>query len=198
MEYQRLDNQTFYIQLKNFGETSDTDFTAALSELKTYPQIKKLIIDVRNNPGGYLTEVSDMLGHFVPAGEATAIVRTSGKESAYKSHGYTTIDTSKYQIIILQNGWSASASEILTGTLKDYFPNAVIIGEKSFGKGSVQSLKSYYDGSTLKYTSAKWFTGKTAKWIDGIGIMPDIEIKYDDELYKTSKIDNQLQKALDY
>lgn len=198
VEYKRLDNATFYIQLKNFGESSDSDFTTALSELKMYPQVKKLIIDVRNNPGGYLTEVSDILGHFVPAGEATAKVRTADAESAYKSHGYSTIDPLAYQIVILQNGGSASASEILAGTLKDYYPNAMIIGEKSFGKGSVQSLKNYYDGSTLKYTSAKWFTGKTAIWIDWVGIMPDIELKYDDELYRKSKIDNQLQTALDY
>lgn len=139
----------------------DTEFLAALQVLKDDTRVKKVIIDVRNNPGGYLNEVSDMLSYFVPAGEATAIVSSGENDMAYRSHGYDFIDMSQYSFVLIQNGGSASASEILVGTIKDYYPEATIIGEKSFGKGSVQSLKNYYDGSTLKYTSAKWFTGKT-------------------------------------
>jgi carboxyl-terminal processing protease len=79
--------------------------------------------------------------------------------------------------------------------MKDYFPQMTIIGEKSFGKGSVQSLKNYYDGSTLKYTTAKWFTGKTKTGIDGVGITPDILLPIDIENLKNNEIDNQLERA---
>lgn len=99
-------------------------------------------------------------------------------------------------MIILQNGGSASASEIFIGTLRDYFPKIVTIGEQSFGKGSVQTLKTYYDGSTLKYTTAKWYTGKSRTGIDGVGISPDIELTFDDARWKKFKKDNQLEEAL--
>ena len=198
VEYKKINNTTFYIQIKNFWEKVDTEFLAALQVLKDDTRVKKVIIDVRNNPGGYLNEVSDMLSYFVPAGEATAIVSSGENDMAYRSHGYDFIDMSQYSFVLIQNGGSASASEILVGTIKDYYPEATIIGEKSFGKGSVQSLKNYYDGSTLKYTSAKWFTGKTRQWIDKIGIQPDILLEFDGELFEKSNIDNQLQEAIDY
>ncbi len=86
----------------------------------------------------------------------------------------------------------------MIGTIKDYFPSSTIIGEQSFWKWSVQSLKKYYDGSSLKYTVAKWFTGKTKKGIDGVGITPDIELEFDSEKFKTEEKDNQLEKALEY
>jgi len=76
-----------------------------------------------------------------------------------------------------------------------YFPKATILWEKSYWKGSVQTIKSYSDGSSLKYTIAKWFTGKTQTWIDHIWISPDIEVKFDFENFKKTKKDNQLEKA---
>jgi len=107
------------------------------------------------------------------------------------------LDLNKYEVVILQNGGSASASEIFTGTIKDYFPNTTIIWEQSFGKWSVQTLKNYYDGSTLKLTTAKWFTGKTRTTIEWVGITPDIVVPYDLEKWTKLKIDNQLKQALD-
>jgi carboxyl-terminal processing protease len=86
----------------------------------------------------------------------------------------------------------------MVGTVKDYYPEATIIGEQSFGKWSVQTLKSYSDGSTLKYTTAKWFTGKTKTWIDGVGITPDFELEFDEKRWNTFKKDNQLEKAISY
>lgn len=198
VEYKKLNTSTFYIQLKNFGDHVDSDFEQALTTLKADTKVKKVIIDVRNNPGGYLDKVSNILSYFVPKGDSTAIVSHGQKDTPYLSRGYDLIDISQYEIILLQNGGSASASEILVGTLKDYFPEATIIGEQSFGKGSVQSLKTYYDGSTLKFTSAKWFTGKTRKGIDKVGITPDVLLPFDAEAFKKSKKDNQLEKALLY
>ncbi len=198
VEYKKLDNATFYIQIKNFWDHAKSGFEEALTTLKEDSRVKKVIIDVRNNPGWYLDEVSNMLSYFVPAGEATAIVSSGKIDSTYNSLGYTLIDASKYKFVLLQNKGSASASEIMVGTLKDYFPEATIIGEQSYGKGSVQSLKNYYDGSTLKYTSAKWFTGKTRNGIDKVGITPDIFLEFDTEAFEKYKSDNQLEKALQY
>jgi carboxyl-terminal processing protease len=79
-------------------------------------------------------------------------------------------------------------------TIKDYIPNMVLLGEKSYGKWSVQTLDEYKDGSSIKYTIAKWFTGKTRTSIDGKGIKPDMEVKFDETLFKQG-IDNQLDAA---
>lgn len=111
------------------------------------------------------------------------------------STGENLIDFSKKKIVILVNGGSASASEIMTATIKDYLPNNTrIVGEKSYGKGSVQSLDTYTDGSSFKYTIAKWFSGKTQTGIDGTGIKPDLEIKLDEAQWRDNK-DNQLDYA---
>ena len=156
--------------------------------------MRKVIFDLRNNPGGYLWKVSTMLSYFVPKWEPTAIVSTGENDINYKSLGFDLIDFSEYELVFLENGGSASASEIMIGTVKDYYPEATIVGEKSFWKGSVQTLKTYYDGSTLKYTSAKWYTGKNRNGIDGIGVIPDIEIPFDDERWKKYKKEDCQQK----
>lgn len=197
IEYSKEGRDTAYIQMKSFGDKVDVEFTEVLKEISEDSSIKKIIFDVRNNPGGYLGKVSYMLGYFVPTGEATAIVNTPNNEVKYESHGKEIIDLNNYEVIILQNTWSASASEIFAGTLKDYYPNLTIIGEQSFGKGSVQTLKTYFDGSTLKYTTAKWYTGKTKTGIDKLWISPDIQLEFDSEMWEKMKRDNQLQKALD-
>lgn len=196
VEYKLLDAETFYVQMKNFWIHSDTEFQEMLSELAEKKSVKKIIFDLRNNPGGYLEKVSNILSHAVPKGEATAIVSNGKTDLEYKSLGLEGVDFSKYKLIFLQNSGTASASEIMIGTMKDYYPNSIIIGEQSFGKGSVQSLKSYRDGSTLKYTSAKWFTGKNRNGIDGTGITPDVQLEFDINRWKNSEKDNQLEEAL--
>lgn len=195
VEFEKLDNRTAYIQIKNFGETVDSEFNKFIDELKEDTRVRKIIFDVRNNPGGYLDKVSKMLWNFVPKDENTAIVNQGWKDLYYKSIGRDSIDLNKYEVIILQNGGSASASEIFTGTLKDYFPKLTIIGGQSFGKWSVQSLKKYYDGSTLKFTTARWYTWKNRNGIDWVWISPDIKLEFDDERWKKFKKDNQLERA---
>jgi carboxyl-terminal processing protease len=134
VEHEKLSNNTYYIQIKNFGENVDTEFAAALQQILDEKNINKIIFDLRNNPGGYLGEVSTMLSYFIPAGDSTAIVDTGSREIKYSSRGYNLIDFSDYELVFLQNGGSASASEIMVGTVKDYYPEATIIGEQSFGK----------------------------------------------------------------
>ncbi|MDD3302664.1 MAG: S41 family peptidase [Candidatus Gracilibacteria bacterium] len=191
-----INNKTYYIQIKTFGDNVKSEFEDTLNTIKNNKSIKNIIIDLRNNPGGYLDQVTDMLGFFVPLDEPTAVVKYQDYQLSYKSKGYDLIDFSKYNIILLQNSGTASASEIMIGTIKDYYPKSTIIGEKSYGKGSVQTIKSYSDGSALKYTIAKWFTGKTETTIDNTGIIPDIEEILDDEKYQKG-YDSQLEKALE-
>lgn len=195
IEYKYLKNNSFYIQIRNFWPNSAQEFNKVMTELSENPQIQKVILDVRNNPGWYLGQVSRMLSHFVPDNEPTAIVDYGESEEVYRSRGYNVVDFSGYDIRLLQNRGSASASEILVGTIKDYYPEAIIIWEKSFGKGSVQNIKTYADGSTLKVTTARWFTGKTRQWIDKIGIEADIEIVPEDESFANEE-DRVLETAL--
>lgn len=192
-----FNGDTFYIQIKSFWDNTYDGFTKALTTLKNTRGVSKIIFDLRNNPGGYLDVVNEMLGHFVPEWDTVSVIKYHDFSIQNRSSGYNDIDFSKYKIVILENGGTASAAEIMIWTLKDYFPKAEIIGEKSYGKGSVQTLKDYSDGSTLKYTIAKWYTGKTETGIDGVGIKPDMEVKLSDEDIKSST-DSQLNAALKY
>lgn len=162
----------------------------------TIKQSGKLIIDLRNNPGGSLQDVAQMLGDFVPKWEPVVFTTSRYYDEAITSEWRDRIDFSKIKIVILINGSSASASEIMAGTIKDYLPNnTVLIWERSFGKGSVQYLQSLADNSSFKLTIAHWYTGKSRNAIDGIGIAPDVNIVLDLDQLK-QWYDNQLEAAL--
>ncbi len=195
VESKLLTKDTYYIQIKSFWDNVSKNFKNALEGLKKQRRVKKVIIDLRNNGWGYLWQVADILSHFVEEWKPTAVVKYLKSNQQYTSRWYNMIDFNDYKIVILQNSWTASASEILIGTIKDYFPNTTIIWEKSYWKWSVQTIREYKDGSTLKYTIAKWFTGKTQTGIDWIGILPTIELEFDSEQYKKDWADNQLDKA---
>ena len=195
VEHRLLNNKTHYLQIKTFWEDVSDQFVEAIKKLSEREKTKRLIIDLRNNGGGYLDQVTDILSHFIPEGEPTAVVRYLNGEKIYYSKWYNTFDPSRYELVFLVNSGTASASEIMVGTLKDYFPNSIIIWEKTYGKWSVQQVKPYRDGSFLKYTVAKWYTGKNENGIDQIWITPDIELELDIEAFKTSWEDNQLEAA---
>lgn len=198
IEDKKLSSNTYYIQIKSFWSNVSQNFVESLQRVKEEKNTRKIIFDLRNNGGWYLGEVTEMLSHLIKKWEKTAVVKYLDKENSFISKGYETLNLDDYKIIILQNGGSASASEIFIGTLNDYYPDIITIWEKSYGKGSVQTIKSYKDGSSLKFTIAKWFTGKTQTGIDAIGIEPDVELEYDFEKYQKSQIDNQLEKAKRY
>ncbi|MFA6090926.1 MAG: S41 family peptidase [Candidatus Gracilibacteria bacterium] len=185
VEYKKLINGDQYIKITTFGAGVNDAFTQALTAISKDSGNEKLIIDLRNNPGGSLDEVARMLNFFVPKGQSTVHIKYKNTVSEIQSEGQDIINLTRRKIVILINGGSASASEIMAGTIKDYLgDNIRIIGEKSYGKGSVQSLDGYVDGSSFKYTIAKWFTGKTQTGIDGVGIKPDLEVKFDEKLWK--------------
>ena len=161
-----------------------------------------LILDLRNNPGGLLDSAINLAGWFLDKNQVVVSeVFGDGTKNEFRSEGNSLLK--RYPTVILMNGGSASASEILAGALHDN-RNIKIVGEKSFGKGSVQELQKYSDGSSLKVTIAKWLTPAGIS-ISDKGIEADIEIKFSEEdLKEESKIeigtpdkDAQLDKAIE-
>ena len=149
---------------------------------------------MRNNPGGYLEVAQEIAGWFLEKDKMVVIEDFgNGKEKIeYKANGNAKL--SQYPIVVLINQGSASASEILAGALRDN-RGILLIGEKSFGKGSVQELENLRGGSSLKITVAKWLT-PSGKTISDVGLEPDIKIQMTDEDYSAGK-DPQFDKAIE-
>ena len=174
-----LDTETrddvFIIQLYNFNGNAANAFRTALREF-IETKTNKLIIDLRGNPGGLLEAAVDMASWFLPLGKPVVIENhgLNKEEKSYNSYGYN-IFTNQLKMAVLIDGGSASASEILAGALSEY-GLATLIGEKSFGKGSVQELIPVTKDSSLKVTIAKWLTPKHKSLVDN-GLKPDILVK---------------------
>ena len=163
-----------YIKIRSFSKNTSSDLDKALSYLRN-KNITKLILDVRNNPGGLLNQAVEVSDRFL--GNENLIVYTKGRMEDQNSR-FTTHDKIKhvdYPMIILVNGGSASASEIVAGALQD-LGRAVILGTPTFGKGSVQTIMPLSDGSALRLTTARYYT-PSGKIIQENGIIPDIVIE---------------------
>lgn len=187
------------ITIHTFGRGVAQKWVEALTNHKNeIANSNKLIIDLRNNPGGSLQEVAEMLNDFVPAGQPVVVTRSRYEEENIVSEGRSLVNFSQKKIVILVDSSTASASEIMAGTMKDYMPaNVTIIGDTTYGKGSVQYLQSFDDGSSFKMTVSHRYTGKTKKIIDGVGIVPDVKIILDLQKYRQG-FDNQMDAALKY
>ena len=185
-----LDKNIWYVMLSIFWEKTWDEFKTALSELQS-KNINSLIIDLRDNGGGYLETAVSILSNFV---EKDKVLVTTKEKNPLNNKSYFSYGNAnkKIPIIILVNGNSASASEITAGALKDY-NIALIVWEKTYGKWSVQEPFILSDGSEMKITIAKWFT-PLDHWIDWIGINPDIEVKFIKEDYEKN-FDRQLDEA---
>jgi len=181
-----------YIQLYQFSENASADFRKAAIEILENPS-QKIILDLRNNPGGYLEVAQDISGWFLEK-EKTVVIEDfgQGNKNEYKSQGPGTF--SDYKVVILINQGSASGAEILAGALRDN-RGILLIGEKSFGKGSVQELEKLKEGSSLKITVAKWLTPK-GELITDVGLTPNIKVEMTEEDYNEGK-DPQLEKAIE-
>jgi len=182
-----------YIKISIFAANTASQFTTKLQELES-SGIDSLIIDVRDNAGGYLSNTATILELFMKKG--TVLYQTETKDSTTKRKDLT--DTSRnYPVAVLVNGSSASASEVLAASFEDNY-NSELIGTTTYGKGTVQETVSVLDGSsTAKITTKKWLTPKGV-WIDGKGLEPTIKIEINDK-YLTNPIfenDNQLSVAL--
>lgn len=180
-----LPENVFVIELYSFSAISPNLFRGALREFVESGS-DKLVLDLRNNPGGYLEAALDMASWFLPTGKVVVTENFGeGKEpKIYRSKGYD-IFTDKLKFAILVNEGSASASEILAGALKEY-NKATLIGNKTFGKGSVQELVPVTGDTSLKITVAHWFT-PLGKSISNGGLTPDIEVKLTPENTKDGK-----------
>lgn len=192
-------NDVFVIHFYSFTETSSNKFNQAMLEFMNSGK-DKLIIDLRGNGGGYLESAIDIASFFLPA-DKLIVVEKSGKglpEKGTYSKGFNYFAGKNLKVVVLINEGSASASEIVAGALKDHGV-AKIIGEKSFGKGSVQQLIKLSDGSDLKFTVAKWYTPSGVN-ISESGIVPDIIASSSAKVVLDKNgdpIDEQLNKTIE-
>ncbi len=191
VSWELMGNKIAYLKVSHFSEDTWADFqNVAKVILKADPN--GLIVDLRDNPGGYLDTAVNLAGYWIEQ-EVVAISKDAkGKETKYQGSGRG--DLKHLPTVILVNQGSASASEILAGALQDY-KKATILGEKTFGKGSIQELESFSDGSALKLTVAYWYT-PLGRSINEDGILPDVEVEMTLEDYELSR-DPQLNRALD-
>ena len=184
-----LENGIGYIRISNFGDHTADEFAKCVDNLKAYG-VKGLIIDLRNNPGGTLDSVVKVADYLLPEANIITIKDKQGNEKKYNSDaGFNDLP-----LCVLINKYSASASEALAGAVADN-GRGILIGEKSFGKGVVQSIFEMGDGTAFKLTTARYYTpGGTC--IDKVGITPQIEVSLDEEM--SQKAVTQIPYARDY
>jgi len=175
VRYHLLRPEIGYIRITNFRSNTSEDLIGALEALEKGGELKGLILDLRNNPGGLLGQAVEVSDVFMDSG---LIVVTKGRDSSQdiEATAHKNKTSRKYPIIVLINGGSASASEIVAGALQDN-KRALILGTRSFGKGSVQTILPLSDGSGLRLTTARYYT-PSGKSIQLSGISPDIELEF--------------------
>jgi len=187
-----LDPDVVYLKIYQFSGNSPTNFKEIAQKIINSSR-KKIVLDLRDNPGGFLDAAIDIAGWFLQRGDPVLIEEfADGKEEIHRANGNSLL--SDYKLVILINKGTASAAEILAGALRDN-KGTIIVGEKSFGKGSVQELTFLKDQSSLKITIAKWKTPK-GKFLEENGLAPDIEVKMTEEDFDQNR-DPQLEKALE-
>jgi carboxyl-terminal processing protease len=185
-------NDIAYIKIYQFTANLPSRFKDIVSEILK-SDAKKIIVDVRNNPGGYLDSATEISSWFLP--EDSVVVKEEfrdGTGDEYTSKGYKAIQN--FPVVMLVNKGSASASEIMAGALRD-IKGTKLVGEKTFGKGSVQQVETFKDDSSLKVTIAKWLTPLGVS-INEEGLTPDYEIELTEDDYNNNR-DPQLDKAVE-
>ena len=180
-----------YIQITSFDDVTVHQFEEAYADLKVQG-MKGMIIDVRSNPGGLLTSVLDISRQILPKGLIVYTEDKYGQKNEYTCDGKNQIDI---PLVVLINGNSASASEILAGAVKDY-GIGTIVGTTTYGKGVVQNIFALSDGSAVKLTISNYFT-PNGNNIHGIGVVPDVEVELDVDKYYDEDVDTQIEKALE-
>ncbi len=195
VSHRMLDDRIGYIRIVEFGEPTVEQFEAAANELLE-GGMRALVLDVRDNPGGMLTSVTEILDDFLPEGTLVYMQNKQGERQDYTSSAERMFDC---PVAVLINGNSASASEILAGAVRD-FEYGKLIGTITYGKGVVQTIIGLEDGDAIKLTTAKYFTPKGEN-IHGTGIEPDIELDFEYQGDETQAYDalkdNQVQKAME-
>ena len=187
------DKKIGYIRVTIFANNTDSQFKKHLEKLEE-DSIDSLIIDLRDNSGGHLTTAENIISLFLDSSHPIYQIKSKTGVSKYYSKGKT---TKKYKIAVIINGDSASASEVTASALREQY-GATVVGQKSFGKGTVQELQTLNSGEQYKLTTKTWLTSNGDE-VNGKGITPDVEVLLD-EKYNTDPTeanDNQLQKAIE-
>lgn len=181
-----------HIKVRQFNDDTMPLLDSAIDNIVSKSAASKIILDLRGNPGGYLESAVQMAGEW--SGDATVVIEKNRDGQEISHVAGKTARLADYQTVVLVDGGSASASEIVAGALKDW-GKATIVGLKTFGKGSVQDLTDLPDGSEIKLTIAKWFTPNGVN-IDEQGIEPDVKVDLTEEDFNQDK-DPQLDKAVE-
>ena len=196
VSYEMLDGNIGYVIVDMFGESTYIEFVSALNDLES-KGMKSLIIDLRDNGGGYLSTVLYMASEFMDSSKVILQTRESLDVEPKLYHSVNN-NTKNYKVVVIINENSASASEIMTAALKEQY-GATIVGKKSYGKGTVQLTKDLSNGGMIKYTTEEWLTSK-GNSINDVGIEPDVEIDLGEE-YLNNPLDKnndaQLMKAIE-
>lgn len=194
VSHEMLDDETGYIRISEFSEVTSNQYKKAFEDLQD-KGMKKLVVDLRDNPGGLLTAVCDVLRQILPEGLIVYTEDKNGKKEEEKCDGKSEL---AMPLAVLVNGGSASASEIFAGAVKDY-GIGTIVGTTTYGKGIVQTIQPLSDGSAVKITIAKYFTPK-GNDINKKGIAPDVEAELSEDSTDWTELtheeDTQLQAAL--
>lgn len=191
VKYELLENDIAYITITEFDDVTTAQFVEAKEQMEA-DGAKGLILDVRGNPGGNLSTVVEICELMLPEGMIVYTEDKYGQRNEYKCDGRYEFEL---PLVLLIDGASASASEILAGAIKDY-QMGTLVGTTTYGKGIVQKIFAYEDGSAAKITVSKYYTPNGYN-IHGVGIEPDVEVPFDADLYLDEDIDNQLQKAIE-
>lgn len=192
--YERENKKIGYIKLTNFAANSYEQFKETLESLES-DDIESLIIDLRDNTGGQLRAVDNIVSLFIDENNVIYQMKEKGKITKYYSHGN---NNRKYPIVVLVNENSASASELMTGALKEVY-NATIIGVNTYGKGTAQEVRTLENGEQYKFTTREWLTAK-GNSIEKVGIEPNIKVEQDSKYFNepTEENDVQLQSAITF
>ena len=191
--FKKDDSKVGYLYLETFSSNAHSQVERELKKLES-EGIDSLIIDLRGNTGGYLNVATDIASLFLKRNKTIYSLESKNDVEVVKD----TTDTFRtLPIVVLINGGTASASEILAAALKESY-GAIIVGSQSYGKGKVQQTSKLSDDTLVKYTTASWYT-PTGDNVEGIGLEPGITVELSDDYFKhlTSEYDNQLQKALE-
>ncbi|MCD8155256.1 MAG: S41 family peptidase [Clostridiales bacterium] len=193
--YEMLDEETGYLQITEFTGVTCEQYESAFEDLESQG-MTRLVVDLRDNPGGLLDSVCNVLRRILPEGVIVYTEDKNGNRVDYTCDGENTLDI---PLAVLVNGGSASASEIFAGAVQDY-GIGTIVGTTTYGKGVVQSIRRLSDGSAVKLTVANYYT-PNGNNINQVGIRPDVEVELDTDLLGQEEIsheeDNQLQTALE-
>lgn len=188
--WEGADSNIARIKISEFGAETKSEWDKAVTEIITKKGVAGVIIDLRNNPGGYMQAAIDLASDFVPTGTTVVIQQNGdGTKQEYKSTTLPRLEN--YKTVVLINGGSASASEILSGALRDD-RGIKLVGDKSFGKGTIQEPLDITGGSGVHITTAKWLT-PNGNWVHNTGLTPDVSVSNPDNATEDAQLNTAIK-----